>query len=54
MSLAGELPWRLLKPKKAFDIRVLNLQSVTSFTDYFVICSVANIPKVKQPAMRLS
>jgi ribosome-associated protein len=29
--------------KKAFDIRVLNLQPVTSFTDYFVICSVANI-----------
>ncbi|MFL6417194.1 MAG: ribosome silencing factor [Bryobacteraceae bacterium] len=29
--------------KKAFDIRVLNLQTVTSFTDYFVICSVANI-----------
>ena len=29
--------------KKAFDIRVLNLQGVTSFTDYFVICSVANI-----------
>jgi len=29
--------------KKAFDIRVLNLQAVTSFTDYFVICSVANI-----------
>jgi ribosome-associated protein len=39
--------WRLAataaEAKKAFDIRVLNLQGVTSFTDYFVICSVANI-----------
>lgn len=43
-----ELPgWRIAvaaaEEKKAFDIRVLNLQAVTSFTDYFVICSVANI-----------
>ncbi len=39
--------WRIAvaaaEEKKAFDIRVLNLQAVTSFTDYFVICSVANI-----------
>src|SRR4051794_22952728 len=39
--------WRIAvaaaEDKKAFDIRVLNLQGVTSFTDYFVLCSVANI-----------
>lgn len=28
--------------KKATDIRVLDLRQITSFTDYFVICSVAN------------
>lgn len=28
--------------KKAFDLLVLDLREVTSFTDYFVICSVSN------------
>jgi ribosome-associated protein len=28
--------------KKASDIRVLDLRDVTSFTDYFVICTAAN------------
>lgn len=28
--------------KKAFDLVVLDLREVTSFTDYFVICSVSN------------
>jgi ribosome-associated protein len=28
--------------KKASNIRVLDLREVTSFTDYFVICSVGN------------
>jgi ribosome-associated protein len=28
--------------KKAADIRVLDLRDVTSFTDYFVICSASN------------
>jgi ribosome-associated protein len=28
--------------KKAADIRVLDLKDVTSFTDYFIICSVSN------------
>ena len=28
--------------KKASDIRVLDLREVTSFTDYFVICTAAN------------
>ncbi len=33
--------------KKATDIRVLDLRPVTSFTDFFVICSVTN-PKQGQ------
>ncbi len=33
---------RAAESKKATDIRVLNLQQVTSFTDYFVICSGSN------------
>jgi ribosome-associated protein len=28
--------------KKALDLRVLDLRDVTSFTDYFLICSVSN------------
>jgi ribosome-associated protein len=28
--------------KKAFAVKVLDLREVTTFTDYFVICSVAN------------
>ena len=28
--------------KKASDLRVLDLREVTSFTDYFVICTAAN------------
>jgi ribosome-associated protein len=38
--------WRVAayaaESKKATDIRVLDLRQITSFTDYFVICSVAN------------
>lgn len=28
--------------KKASDLRILDLREVTSFTDFFVICSVSN------------
>ncbi len=28
--------------KKATDLRILDLREVTSFTDYFVICTVSN------------
>ena len=28
--------------KKAADLRILDLRAVTSFTDFFVICSVTN------------
>jgi len=33
---------RCAAAKKATDIKVLDLKEVTSFTDYFVICSAAN------------
>jgi len=33
---------RAAESKKATDIRVLNLSGITSFTDYFVICTGAN------------
>src|ERR1700735_3342823 len=33
---------RCAEAKKATGIKVLDLKEVTSFTDYFVICSVAN------------
>jgi ribosome-associated protein len=33
---------RAAESKKAADIRILDLREVTSFTDYFIICSAAN------------
>jgi ribosome-associated protein len=33
---------RAAESKKALDLKILDLREVTSFTDYFVICSVAN------------
>jgi ribosome-associated protein len=33
---------RAAESKKATDMRVLDLRAVTSFTDYFVICTGAN------------
>ncbi|MGA2329362.1 MAG: ribosome silencing factor [Bryobacteraceae bacterium] len=33
--------------KKALDVRVLDLRGVSSFTDYFVICSGANIRQIQ-------
>jgi ribosome-associated protein len=33
---------RSAEDKKAEDIKVLDLREVTSFTDFFVICSVSN------------
>jgi len=39
-------PWavavRAAQSKKAVDIRVLDLREITSFTDFFVICSGSN------------
>lgn len=33
---------RRAESRKAFDLKVLDLREITSFTDYFVICSVSN------------
>ena len=33
---------RAAASKKALDLRVLDLREITSFTDFFIICSVAN------------
>lgn len=33
---------RRAESRKAFDVQVLDLRDITSFTDYFVICSVSN------------
>ena len=33
---------RLAESKKAIDVRILDLREVTSFTDYFIVCSVSN------------
>ncbi len=34
--------FRAAESKKAVDVRVLDLQEVSSFTDYFLICSGTN------------
>ena len=33
---------RAAESKKAADLAILDLREVTSFTDYFIICSVSN------------
>lgn len=38
---------RAAESKKAADIKVLDLTGVTSFTDYFVICTGANARQVQ-------
>lgn len=44
-------PWRLAvraaESKKAAGIRVLDLREVTSFTDFFVICTGANSRQIQ-------
>jgi ribosome-associated protein len=38
---------RAAESKKALDIRVLDLRGISSFTDYFVICSGANLRQIQ-------
>lgn len=42
----GAPPWliavRAAESKKARDIRILDLRGITSFTDYFILCTGAN------------
>ena len=33
--------------KKALDIRILDLRGISSFTDYFVVCSGANTRQIQ-------
>ena len=44
-------PWltavRAAESKKAIDIRVLDLREVTSFADFFVVCSGANPKQIQ-------
>ncbi|MGP0073766.1 MAG: ribosome silencing factor [Bryobacteraceae bacterium] len=44
-------PWltavRAAESKKALDIRVLDLRDVTSFADFFVICSGSNSKQIQ-------
>lgn len=40
--IAPILAARAAESKKALDIRILDLREISSFTDYFVICSGAN------------
>ncbi|HMF75103.1 MAG TPA: ribosome silencing factor [Bryobacteraceae bacterium] len=47
LPAAADIPnWKmavqLADSRKAFQIKVLDLREVTTFTDYFVICSVSN------------
>ena len=46
-----ETPWliavRAAESKKATDIRVLDLTGITSFTDYFIICSGSNPKQIQ-------
>ncbi len=37
----------VLASKKAKDVRVLNLKELTTFTDYFVICSAESRPHAR-------
>ena len=38
---------RSAESKKATDIRVLDLTGVTSFTDYFIICTGSNPKQIQ-------
>ena len=38
---------RAAESKKATDIKVLDLTGITSFTDYFVLCSGANTRQIQ-------
>lgn len=41
-SANWEMAVRSAESRKGFEIKVLDLRDVTTFTDYFVICSVSN------------
>ncbi len=43
---AAQLSAEAADNKKAFDILILDLRSLTSITDYFIICSASNSSQV--------
>ena len=50
-ATSTEVSWlravRAAESKKATDIRVLDLTGITSFTDYFVICTGSNPKQIQ-------
>jgi ribosome-associated protein len=38
---------RAAESKKATDLKVLDLTGITSFTDYFLVCTGANQPQIQ-------
>ena len=50
-AASTEAPWliavRAAESKKATEIRVLDLTGITSFTDYFVICTGSNPKQIQ-------
>lgn len=38
---------RAAESKKAIDVRILDLRAVSSFTEYFVVCSGANARQIQ-------
>jgi ribosome-associated protein len=45
--IAPVIAARAAESKKAIDVRVLDLRGISSFTDYFVICSGANSRQIQ-------
>ena len=50
-ATSTEIPWltavRAAESKKATDIRVLDLTGITSFTDYFILCTGSNPKQIQ-------
>jgi ribosome-associated protein len=57
-TVQKEPPWltavRAADSRKALDIKVLDLSGITSFTDYFVICSGSNSRQIQAIADEVS
>ena len=45
--IRGDLSRSAAESKKATDIKVLDLTGITSFTDYFVVCTGANSRQIQ-------
>ncbi len=47
LPVAPVLAAEAAESKKALDIRILDVRGISSFTDFFVICSGANIRQIQ-------